>query len=256
MSVDDITPWVVLVVGGGMFLAGLVKGGVGVGFPMVAVPLLASVMPPTTAIALLCVPVVLTNLSQFLAGGRHREAVRRFWPLGLGILMVGPVGVHLMTGLETGTLLVLVGCAIILFCGQQLLPVGIRVPAGWEPWTTPVAGVVSGFVGGITGFFGPLPILYLMALGVGKEAFVTTMAMVFLSASGPLYGTLAAHGIVTGAMLVVSAGGTVLAFAGMAGGTWARNRIPEATFRRTILLILLLIGANLIRKGLAPDSVG
>jgi len=250
MTFDSITPWFAIVVAAAFFLAGLVKGGVGVGFPMVSVPLLASVVQPTTAIALVCVPVVLTNIKQFFEGGRHREALRRFWPLALGILLVGPIGVHLLTGLDVGTLLVIVGCAIILFSLQQLMPVRPSLPERWEPWSTPAIGAVSGFVGGITGFFGPLPIMYLVALGVSKDAFVTTMAMVFLSASGPLYGTLAAHGVVTWALLAVSAAGTILAFAGMAVGTWLRGRIPEAAFRRAVLVILVLIGLNLIRRGL------
>ena len=58
---------------------GAVKGGFGFGLPLVTVPLLATVMPPPTAISLMLVPVIAANIVQAFQGGYYKSALRRFW---------------------------------------------------------------------------------------------------------------------------------------------------------------------------------
>ena len=47
-----------------MLAGGLVKGTLGFGMPMVALPIIAFIIPPTTAMILLCAPIFLTNFLQ------------------------------------------------------------------------------------------------------------------------------------------------------------------------------------------------
>ena len=47
-----------------VFLGGIIKGTVGIGMSMFSVPIIAFFLPPTTAIILLCVPVLITNIIQ------------------------------------------------------------------------------------------------------------------------------------------------------------------------------------------------
>ena len=65
-------------------LAGFVKGVIGLGLPTVAMGLLALVMTPAQAAALLVVPSFLTNVWQAM-GPELIPLVRRLWPMLLGI---------------------------------------------------------------------------------------------------------------------------------------------------------------------------
>ena len=65
-------------------LAGFVKGVIGLGLPAVAMGLLALVMTPAQAAALLVVPSFLTNVWQAM-GSELIPLVRRLWPMLLGI---------------------------------------------------------------------------------------------------------------------------------------------------------------------------
>ncbi|MBK1633933.1 hypothetical protein CKO31_25040 [Thiohalocapsa halophila] len=57
-----------------------VHGIFGLGFPMLATPLLAFGMDLRAAVQLTLLPTIATNLGS-IAGERHRgEALRRFWP--------------------------------------------------------------------------------------------------------------------------------------------------------------------------------
>ena len=49
-------------------LAGFVKGAIGLGLPTIAMGLLAIVMPPVEAAAILILPSLLTNIWQMVAG--------------------------------------------------------------------------------------------------------------------------------------------------------------------------------------------
>lgn len=64
-------------------LAGFVKGLIGLGLPTVSMGLLAVVMPPVEAAAILILPSFVTNVWQMLAGPSLRAVVHRLWPMML-----------------------------------------------------------------------------------------------------------------------------------------------------------------------------
>ena len=65
-------------------LAGFTKGVIGMGLPTISMGLLALVMPPLEAAALLMLPSFLTNLWQMLAGPSLKAVSTRLWPMMLG----------------------------------------------------------------------------------------------------------------------------------------------------------------------------
>ena len=65
-----------------LFVAGgVVKGTLGVGLPLLVVPLLTLILPASQAMGLLVMPVLVSNVYQALQGGLWRISVRRFGTL-------------------------------------------------------------------------------------------------------------------------------------------------------------------------------
>ena len=65
-----------------MFVAGgVVKGTLGVGLPLLVVPLLTLILPASQAMGLLVMPVLVSNVYQALQGGLWRISVCRFGSL-------------------------------------------------------------------------------------------------------------------------------------------------------------------------------
>ena len=77
-----------ILIGGTFLLAGLVKGVIGMGLPTVAMGLLAVVLPPAEAAALLVIPSLVTNVWQLLAGPNFGALARRLWPMMAGVMGV------------------------------------------------------------------------------------------------------------------------------------------------------------------------
>ena len=92
--------------------------------------------------------------------------------------------------------------------------------------------------------------MYLVALKLEKDDFVTTIGLLFIVASATLYATLASVGVLTFENGLAS---LVAAFPVMAGvflGARLRSRIHQKAFERVLMVVLVLIGLNLIRRGL------
>jgi uncharacterized membrane protein YfcA len=234
-----------------LFAGGTVKGTIGVGMPLVAVPIIASVLDPKIAISLMVVPVTTTNVWLVYKSGTLGDVLRRFWTLIVMLLVFTWIGAQLLAGIDAGTVSLLLGIVVILFCVTQVLPVKATVPPRAERWLNPGVGTVSGLMGGISNFFGPPLIIYLTALRLPKDVFVPTIAVFFLVSSLPFYGSLVYHDILTWQVAVGSAIAAVVATIGVSFGGILRKRVSQEMFEKILLIALVVIGINLIRRGIS-----
>ncbi len=232
------------------FAAGLCKGVLGVGTPLVAVPILTGVMHPATTISVLAVPMVLANIWQSIEGGGVAEVVRRFWPAAPASIVGAVIGAQFLTEIDPGTVQLLIGVVVVLFSASQFKTFNVPHPGAREAWLTPCVGFASGLLGGITTFFGPPLILYLVALRLTKDAFVASIALLYLVGTVPLFTVLAWKGVLGSGEFVTSVAGTVVILTAMALGRWLREKVSQEVFRKALLLALVLMGLNMIRRSL------
>lgn len=231
--------------------AGIVKGVIGIGLPLVSVPLLAGMVSPGVAISLLVVPVFAANFWQARQSGYHREAFRRFWPAFVTLAVGTLIGVYFLTTLDARTVALIIGTLVVLVSVSQIFPLSLTISPRAESWATPLMGLVAGLLGGISSFSGPPFVMYLVALRLLKDQFVGAIAVYYLFASVPLYASLAYYGFLGWGELLFSAGAAVPVLAGILLGQWLRARVPQEAFRRVVLVALMVVGLNLIRQALA-----
>src|SRR5882757_8042079 len=96
-------------------LAGLVKGVIGMGLPTVAMGLLAIVLPPAEAAALLVVPSLVTNIWQLLAGPRFMALARRLSTMMLAVMLGTIAGVGILAGDTAGLASLGLGIALAIY---------------------------------------------------------------------------------------------------------------------------------------------
>ncbi|MDH3704370.1 MAG: sulfite exporter TauE/SafE family protein [Alphaproteobacteria bacterium] len=246
----DLTPEMLLFAVFVFLLAGAVKGIIGIGLPLICVPLLSGLVGPITAMALMAVPITGVNIWQMVQSGRFRWAVGRFWS-AIPALIVGTViGLIFLTNMEIKTLTLVVGAIVILMSLIQLFPVKFAIAERQERWMTPGIGLASGVMGGVSSFLGPLMTVYLVALRIDKDQFIGTIAMIYFISALPFFGGLALTGHLGWNELLASTAGTAVILVGVVAGQVLRKAIPPERFRRAVLAMMILIGANMIRKGL------
>lgn len=247
ISGQDIGTLALLVCFGALLAGGLVKGMIGVGLPMLALPLLSTAVSLRDTIAILYVSVLLTNIWQAFRGGFFVQAFKRFWPMMLSVIVGAWFGSKTLVAIDPMWLTGIVGATVAFFSSINLFNPKLTVPEKHETWLSVAIGLTGGFFGGLTLFIGPAIIMFLVALQVKKEEFIGTIGLVYLLGVVPtgifyvIDGTFRAEHIVPALLAAIP---VVL---GMFIGQYVRHHINEAVFRKVLLVALILIGLNMIR---------
>lgn len=235
----------------GVYLAaGLVKGAMGFGLPVVAVALLPFFVPVETALALNAGVIFATNLQQIRQGGQYRAGLRAGWALMLGMVVMVPVGAQFAAGLDARVLTAILGALILLFVVSSFLNPALKVPHGWENRTGFAMGLVSGVVGGLTSAPGPVFVAYVVSLHLARPVYITALGFImalFGLIAGLSYAALGVLGREHVLAILVS---VPVAMIGMwIGDGWAR-RLALATFRKWVLALLGVLALVMIRRAI------
>ena len=105
-------------------LAGTVKGVIGLGLPTVSLALLTVALDLTSAMALLLVPSLVTNLWQAFAGGHLRSVLRRVWPFLLAATLTIWLGALALTRVDLALLSGLLGAVLVVYAGASFKAAG------------------------------------------------------------------------------------------------------------------------------------
>ena len=232
-----------------VFFGGIVKGSVGIGMSMFSVPLIAFILPPTKAMMLLCFPVIVTN---FIQMDIKRGIINsRFFPMFITLFLGILIGGKLILSLNLKTISIIIALTIIIFTSFNFLGLNLNwLKPKYEKIISIFIGFFSGILGGVSTFYAPPIITFLVSLNLAKENFIRTTATMYFLASIPLYSSLIFHGLGNFYDLLVSLIITAPALLGQYLGTKIRVRLSNEIFRKTILVILIIIGFSLLIKNL------
>jgi uncharacterized membrane protein YfcA len=108
-------------------------------------------------------------------------------------------------------------------------------------------GGASGLIGGLSSFFGPMLIVYLISIrNLDKNQFVSSISFLYVSAVVPWTVTLYLFGILDQRMLIYSALATIPVTIGLLIGQRIRRRISDARFQYLIIGILVVSGCSML----------
>jgi len=240
-------PSIVLVIILAILAGGLVKGTLGFGMPMVALPIIAFIIPPTTAMILLCAPIFLTNFLQI----KFKEGVSsyRFLPMFLSLVVGLIIGARLILEINVNTITQIIAVSIIFAALVNCFGFKIsNIKQNYEKIITTIIGFGSGILGGLSTFYGPPMLAYLVAVDLPKEKFVRTVSTMYFIGSFPLYGSLIYYGFATEEDLIFSLILIVPAFISQQIGTKIRDKINHKQFRNLVLSTLIILGISLFLK--------
>ena len=226
---------------------GLVKGTLGFGMPMVALPIIAFIIPPTTAMILLCAPIFLTNFLQI----KFKEGISsyRFLTMFLSLVVGLIIGARLILEININTITQIIAVSIIFAALVNCFGIKINdIKQSHEKVITTIIGFGSGILGGLSTFYGPPMLAYLVAVDLPKEKFVRTVSTMYFIGSFPLYGSLIYYGFATKEDLIFSLILIIPAFISQQIGTKIRDKINHKQFRVCVLLTLIILGISLFIK--------
>jgi uncharacterized membrane protein YfcA len=232
-----------------LVLAGLLKGVIGVGMPIVALPLLSLFIDVKSAAMLLSMPLVLSNLPQALEGGRTGRSLMQLTPVFLGMIPGLFLGVQILLALDENVAKAVAGLVLMGVGGVTLLAPKLQL----QPRLVLAAGVTFGFFGGILGgttaMAGPLVFIFMLAKGLHGKAFTKEASLYLVASSGLLALLLMASREFSWLDVSVSTAAMLPVALGMYAGQHLRDKIAPETFRKLVLIAVIASGADLLRHG-------
>jgi uncharacterized protein len=246
----SISPILLAEVTATFFVAGIVKGVIGLGLPTVAMGVLGGLISPLAAASLLVVPSFVTNVWQLLAGPAFGRILRRLWPMMLAIVAGTIAGSRQIATGNTALTTSALGAALVLYAAYTLFVPPLRVPPRLEPWLSPLIGAATGVVTGGTGVFVIPAVPYVQALRFEKDDLIQALGLSFTVSTIAITAGLAWQGAFQIGNLALSSLTIIPALIGMWAGQIIRGKISPQTFRRWFLICLLLMGAEMAMRPL------
>jgi uncharacterized membrane protein YfcA len=226
------------------FAAAMVAGMAGFAFGLVAAAVWLHVLSPLqTTTLIVTFGLIVQGYSVWKL--RHALKPKRLWPFLLGGALGLPLGVELLRWLPAADVRIAVGVFLVLFSLWSLARPALRpIPAGGR-WADGVVGVLSGVLGGLTGFGGILPTIWSGLRGWPKDeqraVFQPTGVSIFIGTALMLGGTGSISSDTVRLFLI----GLPVLLIGSWLGLRLYGKLDEAGFRKVVLVLLLASGVAL-----------
>jgi uncharacterized membrane protein YfcA len=231
-------------------LGGIMKGAIGAGVPILAAPALAMLYDVPTAVAILVVPNLASNLWQ--AWAYRREALGPAFLVqfaGGGMLGVA-FGTWLLTVLRAETLSLLVAFAVIGYIALRMARPGWTLARSRAARLSGPAGTLGGLLQGATGVSAPVSITFLSAMRLPRETFIATISIFFVAMTAMQIPALWGVGLMTGEHLVMGLAALGVVMLSMPVGAWLGKRASPVLFDRLMLAVLAVIAAKILLETL------
>jgi uncharacterized membrane protein YfcA len=216
--------------------------------PMIMISVLGSFLPLEVALAALIGPTLATNIWQAMRQGVGNAVqsvlkFKRFLLIGLVFLVISA---QLVRVLPTEVLFLLIGAPVVLFAAAQLF--------GWQPrfaggLAEGILAAIAGFCGGLSGVWGPPTVAYLTAIDTPKAEHVRVQGVIFGLGAVALLMAHIQSGVVRSETIPLSLAMLLPAGLGMLVGLRLHDRMDQQRFRYVTLVVLVVAGLNLIRRG-------
>jgi uncharacterized protein len=207
-------------------VAGLMKGIIGVGMPIVALPLLSMLIDVRAAVMLLSMPLILSNIPQAIEGGETVACFMRLIPVLLGMMPGILRGVTVLVNGDPATTKVIAGSVIVLVAGLTLVAPRFQLRENLKTPVGVAAGFAGGALGGVVAMPGPLVFTYLLAKGLHGKEFTKEASLFLVLSSALLAILLSSSHIFSWADLAISTGALIPVGIGMYLGQRLRDLIP------------------------------
>ncbi|MBZ0331370.1 sulfite exporter TauE/SafE family protein [Halomonas sp. ANAO-440] len=242
----DIQLEVLTVVFSAFFIAGIVKGVVGLGLPPLVLGIITATMGLHAAMALVALPALLTNLVQGLNGPYLKALTTNHVVFFFTATTSVFLGSWVSTSIGGDIPSIILGAVLVAYAVSGLFKLRINLREAHEPIAGITAGTCNGILTGITGSSAVPGVFYLQSIGLNRDQLIQSMGILFSLSAITLAMTLYWRGYLNFNLGILSILSLIPAFFGMAVGSAIRKRMPAAAFLPVFFISLLLLGVYIV----------
>lgn len=244
--IDSFSPTTLLIFAAITVFAALVHGTIGIGFPMIATPLLAMTGDVRSAIILLVLPTMLINVANIVKGGRWRRSIALYWPLAVYGVVGSFIGSRLLVSFSPEPFRPLLAAMLVLYLNAHRVGFGFSWISGHPRLAFACFGLAGGILAGTVNVMLPALIIYALEAKMPKTVMIQVFNFCFLLGKLTQGAVIVQAGLMTMDLLRVSLVMAVLGLAVMLVGMRVREKIPADAYRRWLRRLLALLAVILL----------
>lgn len=243
-----------VLIGVSLLFAAFIKGATGLGFPLIATPAIALLLDIRTAVTILILPNVFMDSAQVMRDGLPYEVFRRF----SNVIAPTIIGVFLGTMVLVRTPLWILnfclGVMVLAFVFSNFFRFHLSISPRGEKILSPIFGLISGFLNGMTNAAGPTLAIYLYSLKLDKRTFVKSLATIFITTKLTQLVAVSTWNLFNRETITLSVQVLLFTLAGFYAGIKAQDRVNQVNFNRGLLALLSVIGVILVVRAMTQSA--
>ena len=228
-----------------MLFSGLIHGTLGLGFPMVATPMLATMMDVRSAILITLLPTMAVNIASIVNSKASLRSTRQFLPLVMFALIGSVIGSTVLAITDPAPFRIALAGLILLYLWNSL-----RIPRQWLEENSLLAmaifGVSAGLAAGTTNVMVAVLIVYFLSMETPRSTLVPALNSCFLMGKTSQIVVLSIAGLVGIRLVLETAPLAIAAVIALLLGQRLQPRIKVATYQAILRKLLLLLALVLI----------
>jgi len=227
-----------------MVFAGLVHGTLGLGFPMVATPIIAIFLDVRLAILITLLPTAAVNLAVIFSGSDYLRLLKRFLVLVIFSVIGSMIGSQLLSVVDPNPFRIVLALLILIFLGSSYLG---KLPKEWLERHAVLSmlgfGLLAGLSAGTTNVMVAILIIYFLSLELPRTEMVPILNTCFLAGKFAQIVVFVNAGLVTMGSMFETIPLAVAALIALYVGQKLHNRISVEFYKKVLkgLLVLLAI---------------
>ena len=192
--------------------------------------------------------------AQVIRDGIPYDVFRRFSSLILPTIIGVFLGTMALVHTPLWILNFCLGIMVILFVLSNMLKFDFTISPRSEKILSPICGLLSGFLNGLTNAAGPTLAIYLYSLKLEKRNFVKSIATIFVTTKLSQLVAVSTWDLFNWYTIKLSLLVILFTLAGFYAGIKTQDRVNQRNFNRGLLVLLCVIGVTLLVSGLRQRS--
>jgi uncharacterized membrane protein YfcA len=233
--------WVVAVIA----LAGLTHGVIGIGFPLVATPLLTLAFDIKVAVFFILLPTVAVTGISAILGGKWRESLGRYWYLPVLMGLGSHLGTRIFIASDPAPFVLMLALLMLVYLNMERLgKIDIALVRRNPHVFATLFGLAAGFTEAMCNIAAPLLLIFFMLANVPAAAMIQIMNLCFVFGKVAQSLTWAAVGDASAADWLGSLPLVAVAAIAVLCGSRIRTRADAQTYRgwlRKFLWVMVVL---------------
>ena len=228
------------------FIAGTIKGVIGIGLPTTGMAILSFFVSPLVALGLNLMPMFITNSWQFFKADNHMKILKEYKFFAIFMIILILITSFYAVSLGDDLIRFLFGIIVVFFVLTNFLGFNPKIKNKKDTFMQISFGSLSGFLGGATSLWAMSISFYLLMKNLTPKQFVDASGFFILVGCFPVTIGYVYTEVFKIEMLLLGFTGSIFALIGFQLGENLREKVNSNIFKKIVLIFFSLAGGKMI----------